>query len=356
MWTFIFLSIGLASASNNELLAPPPTVEALAGARGDAAPLPQKDTLITRVAFGSCIDPEQPIPILEAIQARNPRLMVMLGDNVYGDAVSGDPSLPELRRAYENLANNQFFRSFSASIPVLSVWDDHDYGLNDGGIEFAHKVEAERIFDAFWGVGEGDPRAEHEGVYGSFTFGPVGQQIQIILLDTRTHRSALKRMGRFQFWRKGRFEATSDHRQDMLGRSQWRWLEAALNKPADLRIVVSSVQVLPKRHGWERWGQMPMERAKLIDLLHRRDNVVIVSGDRHWATMYQDDFGLTEMTASSLNRPVGRSAPERDKDRVVKPFVDSNFGEIEVDWEARVATIRILDVLGQPVSKLAFAF
>jgi len=293
---------------------------------------------------------------MNAIIERQPRLMVLLGDNVYGDAVSGDPSLPELRQAYENLANNGHFRALSSRIPVLPVWDDHDFGINDGGADFRFKAEAERIFEAFWDVSPDDVRAQREGVYRAYRFGPPGKRVQIILLDTRTHRSPLKSFGRAQFWRKGRYTPSSNHKQDMLGRAQWRWLEGVLNEAADLRIVVSSIQVLPERHGWERWGQLPMERAKLIDMLHRRDNVIVVSGDRHWATMYQDGFGLKEVTASSLNRPGKWNYPERDVNRVRKPFIEANFGEVDVDWTARVATIRIINAAGEPVSKLPFQF
>ena len=57
-------------------------------------------------------------------------MMVMLGDNVYGDDETGDPSLPMLRAAYGQLAQNPYFRSFSASVPVVPMWDDHDFGLN----------------------------------------------------------------------------------------------------------------------------------------------------------------------------------------------------------------------------------
>ena len=356
MLYFFLMSLGWAGGPVDLPEGPPPTVDELRGARGDVPRLPPADTVVTRIAFGSCLGQGEPAPIFETIRAREPRMMVMLGDNVYGDDKTGDPSLPVLRAAYGQLAQNPHFRSFSASIPVVPMWDDHDFGLNDAGGEFPHKVEAERIFEAFWGVDAADPRASRDGVYTSYMFGPPGQRIQLILVDTRMHRSKLERMGWGQFWRKGRYKPTDDVHQAVLSREQWRWLEAELNQPADLRIVVSSIQILPTRSGWEHWGQFPMERTKMMNLLHRRKNLIVVSGDRHWASMYKDDFGMLEMTTTSLNRPARPSYPERDVLQIRKPIIATNFGEIEVDWEARTAHVRVITVDGDIALKEAFTF
>ena len=354
---FMFMiSLGWAGGRADLPEGPPPTVDELRGARGDVPALPPEDTVVTRIAFGSCLGQGEPAPIFETIRAREPRMMVMLGDNVYGDDKTGDPSLPMLRAAYGQLAQNPYFRSFSASVPVVPMWDDHDFGLNDAGGEFPFKKQSERIFEAFWGVGEDDPRASRDGVYTSYTFGPTGQRIQLILVDTRMHRSKLQRMGWGQFWRKGRYKATHDPHQAVLSREQWRWLEAELNEPADLRIVVSSIQILPTRSGWEHWGQFPMERAKMMDLLHRRDNLIVVSGDRHWASMYRDDFGMLEMTTTSLNRPARPTHPERDTLQIRKPITATNFGEIEVDWEQRIAHTRVITADGEIALSEEFVF
>jgi alkaline phosphatase D len=354
----IFMLIGLAGAASKSdvPVVPPPTVEQLRGSRGDVAPLPPADTVIERLAFGSCLSQKKPMPILNKIMEREPRMAVLLGDNVYGDDETGDPSMPTMRAAYGELAQNPHFRRMSASIPVLPTWDDHDFGYNDVGGEFKHKAQAERIFEAFWDVSEDDPRASREGIYTSYTFGEPGKVLQVILLDTRMFRSKLKRMGWGQFWRKGRYVPSSDFQQDVLGRDQWLWLEKALNEPADLRIVVSSFQILPTRSGWEHWGQFPMERAKVLNLLHRRKNVIVVSGDRHWASMYQDDFGLLELTTSSLNRPALPYYPEKDVLQIRKPIIETNFGEVDIDWEERKAAVRVINGEGNVVLKNEFVF
>ena len=49
----------------------------------------------------------------------------------------------------------------------------------------------------------------------------------------------------------------------MLGDAQWAWLEEQLRQPAELRLLVSTVQVIAQGHGWERWGLIPAELRRL---------------------------------------------------------------------------------------------
>ena len=133
----------------------------------------------------------------------------------------------------------------------------------------------------------------------------------------------------------------------------WNWLEAKLAESADLRIVVSSIQVLAENHGWERWGLLPTERSRLLALLHETPGVVVVSGDRHWSSMYRDETGLTEMTASSINRPSNKAFTETGPNQFTTPYVDPNFGEVEVDWETRTVTLTTYDAAGVSVARVS---
>ena len=330
----------------------PPSALALPALRGPVATMPGPDEPLTRIAFGSCANQKLPMPIMQSIIDRQPDLLVMLGDNVYGDADSGDPSLPELRNAYATLAQHADFRALNQRIPVLPIWDDHDYADNDGGRDFPFRAEAERIFESFWRVESPDPRAHREGVYGAWSFGPVGQRVQILLLDTRSFRSDLTPIPRSQRPKVGRYIPSVDEDQDMLGAEQWDWLEAKLAESADLRIVVSSIQVLAEDHGWERWGLLPAERSRLLALLHQTPGAVVVSGDRHWSSMYRDETGLTEMTASSINRPSNKAFTETGPLQFTTPYVDPNFGEVEVDWTTRTVTLTTYDAAGVSVARV----
>jgi alkaline phosphatase D len=357
--TSVLIPILLLLSCAPKPLPPPPVGPAMGVVvreRGDVASLPDGDTRISRIAFGSCADQKIPMPVLSALLGAKPDLFVFLGDNVYGDARAGDASLPELRSAYGDLARHTDFRNLIRTVPVLSVWDDHDFADNDGGASFAFKEKSESIFEQFWADSPTDPRNERPGVYSSWNLGPEGERIQFLLLDTRFFRSELTRKRKGQFMKSGRYVESKADEQDMLGEAQWQWLESQLNQPADVRIVVSSIQVLAEKHGWERWGLLPKERTRLLNLLHTKDNVVIVSGDRHWASTYRDETGLTELTTSAINRPSKYRFTETGPLQFSRPYVDANYGEITIDWEKRTMQMSILDVAGNSVVQIPVDF
>ena len=89
--------------------------------------------LPARIAFGSCADQEQPQPILREVVSRDPELFIYLGDNVYGDTEDID----ELRAEYEKLGAIEGYQVLLAATDVIATWDDHDYGINDGGNSYS---------------------------------------------------------------------------------------------------------------------------------------------------------------------------------------------------------------------------
>ena len=71
----------------------------------------------------------------------------MLGDNVYGDCRTD--GCPELKEAYDALEAHPSYRGAKASLPMLITWDDHDYGLNDGGAANPYRDYAKELFLEF---------------------------------------------------------------------------------------------------------------------------------------------------------------------------------------------------------------
>lgn len=312
--------------------------------------LPTQTTL-TRITFGSCADAYKPQPLWEDILKVKPQLFLFLGDNVYADKLNGE-HIPfandtSFSKAYKALNQNPDFSKFRKNIPILATWDDHDYGLDDGGYDNPNISLAKKYFLNFFGANHYPNIQAHKGVYSSRIIGPEGKKVQIIFLDTRTFRSKLThaKPGNPEGYQ--RYRPSFDPNQRMLGEKQWQWLKQQLKKPAQIRIIASSIQFLAENHGYERWGNLPREKARFFDLLKqtKANGVIIISGDRHQGGIYhkvgKTPYPIYEITASSINKAIPHPTPEMDNTQLGNLIREPNFGFIEIDWKHRAVVISV---------------
>jgi alkaline phosphatase D len=330
-------------------------------------PLPSGDAVLTRILVGSCLDEEMgDSAALRTVAATPADLFLMIGDNVYGDKDGpayrvGDADLTELRESFSDLAARPDFQAVRQAHPIMVVWDDHDYGLNDGGKRFAFRRLAERIHERFWGLAEKDVGA-WPGTYYARMFGPEGKRTQIIMLDTRFFRSDLTDTDDASVKGRERYIPSSDANQDMLGNDQWTWLENELQKPADLRLIVSSIQVMPDVHGWEAWSRLPAEQQRLYSLINETgaNGVVFVSGDRHTGFLYRKEgilpYPAFEITASSLNVSHATETDEKDESQVGAGYPPENFGSLDINWDEGSVTLSIHASDGATVEEITDTF
>ncbi|MDP1554050.1 MAG: alkaline phosphatase D family protein [Hyphomonas sp.] len=331
-------------------------------------PLPESSTALSRILVASCLDEEKEASAaMRSIAGEEADLFLMIGDNVYGDRdgpayVNNQPELDELRESFRDLAAREDFRAVRAKFPMMVAWDDHDYGANDAGREFPFRRLAERIHERFWGL-ENEDVGAWPGTYYARAFGPEGQRTQVIVLDTRFFRSALTPTEEWGKKGKERYMPSADPEQDMLGNDQWTWLENRLQDPADLRLIVSSIQVLPTDgHGYEAWATMPLEQQRLYRLVRETEanGVVFVSGDRHTAFLYKDDAALPypayEITASSLNVSFATTTTEMDRAQLGEGYPPENYGAIGIDWSAGTVSLEIKSNAGETVRQATAAF
>ena len=303
-----------------------------------------------RIAFGSCLDQDKPMPIWKAIKQKEPNLMLLIGDNVYGD--SNSPGLPELKKAYFKQQEN--LNSKKINFPIWAIWDDHDYGLNDGGAMFPYKKEAEELFLKFFNVPEKDPRHKRKGLYYKESVQIASHKINFLFLDTRSFRGPLKQTDSPREAGKERYVPAPKFQSSMLGKDQWSWLKEKLIEKVDLVILISSIQVIAEGHGFERWGLLPREQLKLYNLLSfsGAKEIIAISGDRHRAGIYrkkiQNDKELWELTSSSLNKP-SNHAEEPGPYRLGATYQKENFGLIKVNNQTKKISLQIHNKTGQKV-------
>lgn len=290
------------------------------------------DRVVSRIAFGSCNSQDKPQPLWSSIQEENPDLWIWTGDNIYADTEEPDV----FREKYDRqLAKTDYLR-FINSVPFLTgIWDDHDYGSNDGGSEYPAKHLAKQEMYRFLAVPENDPSRSRDGVYRSYDYGPPKQRVRVILLDTRWFRDSLERT-------QGK-EPTYITNPDgtVLGADQWRWLEQQLSDPEpDVTVLVSSIQVVASEHRFEKWANFPNEQSRLYSLLAKTKpaNLFVISGDRHAAEISTQKIdgwekSLVDVTSSGLTNTWSQPFPEVNSRALGPKIIVNNYGLIQIDWK-----------------------
>ncbi len=283
---------------------------------------------VLTIAFGSCNRQDKPQDYWSVIGSHKPDVWLWLGDNIYADRMGIDQFDEEFARQ----KNNPYYAQFRADVQYLyGIYDDHDYGLNDGGKEFEQRAIAKTRLLEFLDVPEDAAVHGHEGSYQSYLVGEGEQSLKIILLDSR-------------YFRDGFAEATVEgHRYgqnptgDVLGEAQWAWLEAELtDSPAAAHLIASSIQVLPQEHAYEKWDNFPAARKRLLALLAtKKPNMpLLLSGDRHVAEIsrvQEADYPIYEITSSGLTHSY-EEADEPNAHRISDLIGLKNYGLLHYIW------------------------
>ena len=245
------------------------------------------------------------------------------------------------------------FRSVREKIPFMAIWNFHDFnGIADNATKEAARTE----FVKRWSYLKGAVPADQKALYHSKIFGGKKQEkVQVIVLDTRWDRSDLKKNPDDKYDPKSTdptnvmspYLPDTEKGKHILSNEQWNWLEHELKKPADLRILVSPIQVIADDHGFEKWGNFPNEREKLFVLLQKSKikNLIIFSGDRHLGALAQIDIkkngSLFEMTSSGLNSTSAPGNMLTDKTYFKDGYPGPNFGLATIHWDRHVVTLQI---------------
>lgn len=314
---------------------------------------------IQRIAFGSCAKHWQHQPIWETILDQNPDVFLFLGDAIYSDTdgkTAWAVTEKQLQGEWNRLADKPEYQRFRSQVPIMATWDNHDYGTHNGGAEFRLKEISKRIFLDFFGEPKESARRNRAGLYDARIFGPEGKRVQIILLDTRTFRGPFEadprdKEERAKIGKVGKYIPHADPSVPFLGEAQWQWLETELRKPAELRLVCSSTQVIPNTKGMDEWGCYPHARTRLFELIDqtKATGAILLSGNVHFAEISQAKapaYPLVEFTSSGMTHIELKYAHADNPYRVAGPMTNLNFGFIEIDWSAEPTPQVALKAIG----------
>ena len=240
--------------------------------------------------------------IFNKIEQLSPTFVALLGDQMYGDydgnlntieqylandslrqkmIEDGEVLLSDktVLQAFRNKYNRVFdinYQKMASSIPLMAIWDDHDFGRDNSDGTYPYKKEARKVFK------ENFPDysfvEEDGGIYYKFSI----TDVDIFVLDTRWHRSPMQNED-------GKVKT-------MLGREQLGWLLDGLKESTStFKLVFSSVPLndyggdtSSGRAGYDSWMGYKFEREKILSFI--KDNhiqgILMFSGDQHYPSAH----------------------------------------------------------------------
>ena len=273
-----------------------------------------------RLGVISCIDDgyTTQFKIWDELVKQRPEYVLMIGDNVYadrssnGDAIEVTPQTLWERYLDTRLSLPFFFHQ--KLIPVHSLWDDHDYGVNNGGAEFPHKDASKEIFETFFAQSlSTETWSKSFGVGGLLSMG----DFNLYFLD-------------------GRYFRSKDPAGQHLGTDQHKWLIKSLKEETQPSFLIKGDQFFGGYHRFESFeGNHPQEFNTFVaDLKALGTPITFLSGDRHLSEIMQfprSMFGLPtfEITSSPMHARTFAGEAVKNPWRVVQDNSHVNFTMVD---------------------------
>ncbi|MBX7227765.1 MAG: alkaline phosphatase family protein [Chitinophagales bacterium] len=231
--------------------------------------------------------------IFDHMAAENADCMLWMGDNVYLLPFHLRKEKRVFRKNLDVRTKMKPYKHLINSQVNYSIWDDHDFGPNNGDSRFPGKLTTDKIFNAMW-PNPTPPESEH-GRYYSF----VHEDIEIFMLDNRSNK------------------INQDSSNIYLGKEQLEWLQQSLKaSKASFKIIVNGGQIIARFRGTECMRYYKDEFNSLFDFIRTEhiNGVVCLSGDIHHTELLKDttlcDYPIYELTSSPMTSMPSKGNPQ----------------------------------------------
>jgi phosphodiesterase/alkaline phosphatase D-like protein len=218
------------------------------------------------VAFASCARTGSNAQVFESIREVGADLFLLTGDLHYED-LAEDRELDYVR-AYDVQLSEPAPQALYLSTPSVYMWDDHDYGPNDGDRTSRSRPAALQSYREMVPHYPFAMDSAEAPIAQAFSIG----RVRFLVTDLRSARDPK--------------DDPDGAEKTMMGSEQLAWFERELVSAARshaLVVWVSSVPWLVSDNVGDSWGAYPTERDKIADLVVREDidNLVMLAGDAH---------------------------------------------------------------------------
>ncbi len=298
---------------------------------------------IKSIGFGSCNRTDLDQKIWDVIANQPMNAWVWLGDIVYTQGENMD----DLALKYSIQKSLPAYRKLSSNTNIFGVWDDHDFGKNDGGSGFKKKQMSRDLLFDFLDLPGNHPARERTGAYQSYCFGNDRQKVCLYLLDVRYFKEEYEKdLNSKQYYKK--------NNGSLLGEKQWNWLEKELLKnDAEVNLLAGGIQLISSEHAYEKWANFPKAKQRFYDLLknNKIKNPIYLSGDRHFAEVsiieLLPNYKLYDVTSSGLTHSYEDLEEESNSKRISPLITSKNFGMIKWNWDTRKIALQIYNIDGK---------
>lgn len=249
--------------------------------------------------------------IFESIAAKDPDVMLWLGDNIYLREVDF-AAKSGITHRYSHARALPEMQKLLSSCAHYAIWDDHDFGPNDADRSYVHQDWTFNAFKQFWAnPSYGIPgKPNMPGITTQFQW----SDIDFFLLDNRSYRIPMNVIGS---------EAPT-----ILGQDQINWLIESLKySKAPFKIITMGGQFLNTEKKFENYSVWENERQKIINAIeaNKIKGVVFLSGDRHCGELSElklDDGNIIyDLTVSPLTSTAYDNSKENNTLRISKTLI-----------------------------------
>jgi len=285
--------------------------------------------------------------IFETMAKEKAAFMFWMGDNWYTRDVDYYDAWGLWNRASDNRAA-PVMQNLWKSTSHYAMWDDHDYGPNDIGVNYILKNVSRQVFMNYWlnhsyGMNE-------QGIYSMISYGDV----DIFMMDDRWWRSADNM--------KDSVDGKPNPAKQMWGKQQLDWLKnSLLYSKATFKLIANGSQVLNPASPFDKLLNCPVEYYELMNFFdnNKIPGVIFMSGDRHHSEIIkvnrQAAYPLYDITVSPLTAGTHTfGGPEKNNPyRVLGIDEKQNYGKFNFTGEKgkRKLTVEFFGVKGEKLGE-----
>lgn len=237
------------------------------------------------------------------ILQHKPDVVLLIGDNLYVDRYINGRFISNKKdfwTRYVEMRKSLYIYKAKTLVPIFAIWDDHDYGINDGDFSFKWKKESKKVFHSFFAQKPmGSIFQKGPGV--SFVVQAFGQRL--FFMDNRFFRTPNVNDKRNQFrLKKVKYETH-------WGKAQEKWLLTRLQKSSTPSWLIDGGQFFGGYLPWESYEASHPNNFKnffIPNIKKSKSALAFLSGDRHFFEFIkipekEIGFATYEITTSGVH-------------------------------------------------------